>query len=107
MKTVQAIYGHLMRVGMTSHQSIKRHPFNIRNTTMLFILCTVIVCTVIYLIYEATNLKEYADSIFVIITVVSGALNFAFINWKMAEIFRFIDSLEDSVNTSKCYIEVI
>lgn len=56
-----------------------------------------------YMIHRATNLKEYADSIYLTISQSSAALNFAFVTWKMAEIFRFIDKLEDIVNISKCH----
>lgn len=108
MKIMEGIYGHLMRVGIKSpsHQTIKNHRFNVQNSTPLFILILNIGCVGMYLIYGASNLKEYADCIFVTISVATATANLSFVNWKMAEIFRFFDNLEDVVNTSKCYIEM-
>lgn len=101
---MEAIYSHLTRVGMTSRPSNESHSFNIRNSTSLFILGLNISCAMMYLIYgRTTNLKEYADSIYSTITVMSAASNFAFVNWKMAEIFLFLDNLENVVKTSKLY----
>lgn len=100
--TIKAVIrSYLSRVGMTSHQSRRRHPFNIRNSTILFLMDITVFSAVMYLIYDAKNLKEYADCIFLIITVTSLMFNFAYVNWNMAKIFRFIDSLQDVINTSE------
>lgn len=97
---MQSINSHLMRVGMISEQSNKAHPLNMRNMTVLLILIAFLACSVMYLIFEPKTLKDYTDSIFLFITVLTVALNFAYVTWKMAEIFRFTKSLEDVINTS-------
>lgn len=102
---MEAIYSHLMRVGMTSHPSIQGHTFNVRNSTSLFIFFTSGVSAVLYLFNGAKNLNEYADTIYLVITATTSALAFASVNWKMAEIFRFIDNLEDIIGTSKWRIQ--
>lgn len=99
MKTMEAIYSYVSRVGMTSHSS---HPFNVRNSLSLFIFGTSGLSAAMYLFYGATNLNEYADTIYLIITATTSALAFASVNWKMAEIFQFIENLENVIETSKC-----
>lgn len=106
MKIMETVRSQLNYVGMRSHQAIKGHLFNIRNLTMLFILWMYIFCCTMYLIDGATNLKDFADCMYFNITGAATALNFAFINWKMAKIFRFMDNLEDIVNSSKCQIKM-
>lgn len=91
-----------MRAGMTTHQSTKGHPFNMRNSIILFILGIYIASTAMYLIREAKTLKEYTDSIYFTFTSIASALNFIIVTWKMAEIFQFYDDLEEIVSTSKC-----
>lgn len=73
---------------------------------MLLFFCMDLFCIVMYLIYGATNLNEYTDSIYLLLTGQSALLNFAFVTWKMAEIFRFIENLEDIISTSKGHIEM-
>lgn len=98
---MKVIHNYPKYVGITSQQSIKRHPFNIKNSSVLIILCMYIIVLQMYLIYSAPSLKDCVDCIYLMITVAATALNFAFINWKMAKIFRFIDNLEMIVKTSK------
>lgn len=93
----------LARVGMTPYQPIKWYPINLRNTIVMLISFMGTISDVMYLNYEATNLKEYTDTIYLLITGFASELNFAFVIWKMAEIFRFLENLEDSINTSKSY----
>lgn len=106
MKIKGIIDVYLMRVGMTSYQSMQQHPFNMRNTTTLMNLVTYVFCVVMFLIYDAKNLKEYTDSIYLSISVGGAALNFAFVNWEMAKIFRFIENLQHVVNASKFYMKI-
>lgn len=99
---MDAIYSHLMHVGMTSQQAIKKHPLNMLNLTVLLI-CSIDESTnVLYLVRSATDLREYCDAIYYFITGLASALNFVWVTWKMAEIFRFIETLEDIVNASEC-----
>lgn len=91
---------------MTSHQSIKAHPFNVRNSIILFILVIHIACNAMFLIYDAKNLSDYAESIYLTMLATFGALNFLYVTWKMAEIFRYIANLEDIVSTSKYHIQL-
>lgn len=100
-KIMEPIYHILTHVGMSSHLSIKRHPFNMRNSIVLLLLGTYVAGTAMYLIYGATNLKEYTDCIYLFASSISAMVNFVFISWKMEEIFRFLKNLEDIVNTSK------
>lgn len=102
MKLFDSINYILIRAGMTSHQFTQKHLYNIRNSIMLLIFAINFVFIMVNLIHGPENLKDYTDSIFLMNTVVSTGINYAFVIWKMAEIFRFMDDLEDTVSTSKC-----
>lgn len=104
---LKEIYFILTRVGMTLHEPIKLYPFNLRNTIMVLIFSMGLISNVMFLIYGATNLSEYTDSIYLLITGQSSSLNFAFVTWKMVEIFRFLEDLEDTIRSSKGYIIII
>lgn len=98
---MDAICTHLMHVGMTSQQAMKKHPFNMLNVTVLLIFCIDESSNVLYLVRSAAGLREYMDAIYYFITGLAAALNFAWVTWKMPEVFRFIETLEDVVNTSE------
>lgn len=104
MEVIGLIYKYLLRVGITSKQSTKNHPFNIRNSAILFTFGMHVTFNMLYLFYGAANLNEYAESVYFTIMAISGGLVFAFGTWKMFEIFRFFEYLEDTINTRKCHI---
>lgn len=106
MKIMRTIHSYLVRVGMTSQQSRKRHPFNLRNITSIIVSLLNIFSPTLFLIYDAKNLKETADTIFIIISVSTAMLNFVYVTWKMAEVFQFIENLDDIVNTSKSHGDI-
>lgn len=105
MKILQAIHTHAVHVGITSNQSSKGHLHNVRNLTVLFILCIYIFVLQMYLVHGAANLKDYADCIYLMITVAATIFNFGHMNLKMAKIFRLIDKLEDIVSARKFEIQ--
>lgn len=106
MKIMGIIYSYLVRMGMTLSQSKKRNPFNIRNTTTIIVLANNVFFTIIFLMNGAKNLKEYADSMYITISVSTATANFVYVNWKMAELFRFIENLEEVVSTSECQCHI-
>lgn len=98
---MEVVYSYLMLVGMTLEQSRQKHPFNLRNSAMLFLLLIDNASVAMDLVYEAKNLKEYSDSVYLTTTVLVAMLNYAIVTWKMAELFRFFENLEDIVTASK------
>lgn len=103
MEIKEVIYIYLTRVGMTSHQLVKRHPFNMRNSNMLLTFSVAILSKVMYLIYGIKSLKEFTDCVYLLISGLTAAINFAFVTWKMAEIIRFIENFVNIINTSECH----
>lgn len=102
---MEAICTSLVLVGITPNQYLKGHLYNVRNLTVLLMLCLYIFVLQMYLIQGAANLKDYADCIYLMITVTATALNFGHINWKMTGIFQLIDKLENIVGFSKFQIK--
>lgn len=102
MRILESIHIHVVHVGI---RSSKGHLFNVRNSMVLFMLCMYIFVLQMYLIRGAANLKDFADCIYLMITVAATTFNFGFINLKMAKIFRLIDKLENIVSVSKFQTE--
>lgn len=101
MKIFEVVYSMLKIVGLNAGQSFEKHPFNLRNSTATLVFVLSIFLTIMYLHSEAKNLQDYGDGIYLATTLLAGALNFAYAIWKIADIFRLIDALEDVVNTSE------
>lgn len=104
MGIIGAIYTFLIRMGMTKEQSIKNHPFNIRNSAILFNFGIHVTFNAMFLFYGAANLNEFLESIYFTAMAMLGTLNFSTVTWKMAEIYQFLENLEDTANSSKCHI---
>lgn len=100
MEIIRVIYKYWIRMGLTPQQSIRNHPFNIRNSAILFIYGIQLTFNTMYLIHDAATLDEYADSIDLISMSTLGVSLFSYATWKMAEIYQFTENLEDLVDAS-------
>ena len=101
MPILTSIRENLAIIGLSSHQSTQKYPFNARNLTSLFFQFLNIGCNFGYLMYEAKDLMEITDSMFLTITAILTVSIFINLNWRMKQLFEFIDNLERTVDKSK------
>lgn len=103
MEIKEVIYAYLMRLGIPSRQTIKKRPFNWQMVAMLFLLGGEIFVVVMFLKFEAKELKDYTDCIYFVISVITATSNFSYVSWNLAKLFEFIDKLDAIVHTSECH----
>lgn len=98
---IQATYAIL---GITSHQSVQKYPFNWKILMVSFSYGSSSIIQLIYLteaIQSANRISECTDSIFITATTISVALYFAISVYYMSELFRFIRGCEKMVDTGE------
>lgn len=101
MQILQSVYITLSIVGMSSHYSIQKYPFNARNLSALFIHGVNIIGNVGFLFSGIENLIEFTESLFLCITVSVATLMFIHVNWEMRQIFEFLSRIQEIVNQSE------
>lgn len=101
MHILESIRTKLQIIGMTTHQSLQKYPFNDRNLVCLLLHGINVVCNLGFLISGTTDLMEFTDSLFLTITAILTASIFINLISKMQQLFEFINNLEDIVDQSK------
>lgn len=101
MEILQSVYITLFMIGMSSHYSIQKYPFNARNLSALLVHGVNIIGNVGFLFSGIENLIEFTESLFLCVTVSLTTLMFIHVNWKMRHIFEFLSRLEEIVNQSE------
>lgn len=86
-------------MGINSRSSAKQIPLNARNFCALCLLGLPIVLQCVYLNKVASAFQEYIEFIKIIIAMWTGTTGFAAIIWNMPKLFRFIDSLQTTINS--------
>lgn len=101
MKIFEAVRKNYATLGISSVQSIRKHPFN-KKIAMAFILIAVnTFCHIMHIFFVASNLKERMESA----TTTSGSLIITIcivtIILKMRTVFECIGSFEDIIAMSE------
>lgn len=103
MQILESMHKSLPILGMSSSQSIQKHPFNARNVASFLIYGINSICNVGFLIFGANNLMEFIDSLYLTVTAVLAVLILINLSWQMRQLFEFLKHIEDTVERSKCY----
>lgn len=101
IKVFQLILEHLANAGICSDLVLQPYPFNRKIFKNFLILLLYIICSVMYLFYEAKTFTEntgtiYMGSVSALITIALLILVFS-----VKKMFKFINSCEEIANTSK------
>lgn len=91
MKIFQSIISNLNSEGIAWPQ---KHPFNVKNITILVNLSLATILATLFLLLEAETFSDYGDSFYVIASTIVSSVIFAVIVWKTQEIFKLINSFE-------------
>lgn len=97
MKIFQSTISFFKFIGVTP-QSCR---FNTRNLMNILILVILVVLFCAYLFFEADNLKDYTESIYMSTAFIAGLLSLVFLIWKKEYIFKFINSWEEITEYSE------
>lgn len=101
MKIFQTTEKNCALIGITAHQSAQKHPFNARNSLVLFILCITLFSNIMRLIRETNNFTDYTISIFSACTMAVSILIFAILLARLQYLFYFQQHTEEIINQSK------
>lgn len=101
MKIFQTTEKNCALIGITAHQSAQKHPFNARNSLVLFILCITLFSNIMRLIRETNNFTDYTISIFSACTMAVSILIFAILLVRLRYLFYFQQHTEEIINQSK------
>lgn len=98
MKIFQPTEKFLESVGIT----LQSRSLNVRSSSviMAFIVMLTLVCA--FLFCEASNFREYTESIYISSVTIAAFLTYVSVIWKKESIFQFNDCFEEIVETSKC-----
>lgn len=88
-------------MGIDSRSAAQNIPLNARNFSALILLALPIGLQCVYLNKVASIFQEYIEFIKIIIAMWTGTTAFAAIIWNMSKLFRYIDSLEATINKSE------
>lgn len=101
MKVFQLTQKNFAIVGITSNWAIKSQPFNWKIFTCFSVLGSSIICSLMYILFEADTLNEYTQSIYSGSMTASIILSFMLVIINVKKMFQLIDICEDIVNTSE------
>lgn len=101
MKIFETVLTNFVILGISSDQSIRKHPFNTKILMIFVVLGLTTFLHVMHVIYVASSIKERMESI----TATSGSLIisicFFTIVFKMRTVFDCINSFEDIIAMSE------
>lgn len=102
MQILESIHKSLQIIGLSSHQSMQKHPFNARNLISLFVFGLNIICNFGFIVSGQTNdLMAFTDSVYITLTVICADSIFIRLILKMQQLFELINRLEDIMDQSK------
>lgn len=102
MKIMETIQRELSKLGICLHvESTQAHPLNSRNVFVLMVQCIGIALNCVYIFHDAKTFNEYTISFYTASAMLTIAISFATLIWKMALLSKDLVSLEKIINESK------
>lgn len=85
---------------------LNHQPFNWRNGLSVFIIAIGIAFNGVYIFFTAKTFQEYADSIFVTITLITVLTVFIFVVSIMHQLFGYVNETEQIIDDSESGIQI-
>lgn len=101
MKTFDSIKQHFVILGFTSSQSTRKDLLKLQNILFFFFLGVYLILTTVFAYYEAHSFEQYVDSLYAISSALVCIDVFGICFWEMPNLYRFMNSLECTINESK------
>lgn len=102
MKIFQSTVKFLESLGIT----LQSRSLNVRSSITIILLGTMTSLICAFLFCEASNFKEYTESIYMSSVTIAIFTTYLFVIWKREHLFQFIDCWEEIAVTS-AYFELI
>lgn len=105
MEVLQFVKTHLEIVGLSTSQSMQPCPWLNGNLfCAIFALSMNMILCCAYFFCVASSFEEYIDSFFTTSASTGILVIFSIFVWKMNKLFRYIDILQETVNSSKFWV---
>lgn len=100
IKILRSIRKYYAIIGINLNQAIKENPLNQKNLTALIGMSIAIISANKFFFCDAETFWEYINSFYATCTVTVAGVNFAVIIWKTANVFKFVQNLEETIASS-------
>lgn len=101
MHCFELLLKHFALCGIEISQKIsKSNPVNVKNLTVLFLLC-VHVSSMSIMLKDVNTFDEITDILFLSVSYGALGIFYLIVIWKTSKLLKFIDNLADTVNASK------
>lgn len=87
-------------LGLTRHQAVQRQPFNAKILLQVLKFCGCLILSAGFLIFEANNFQEYAESIYFTSACACYPIAFVVFAQNFRYIFSFIDGWKVCIEES-------
>lgn len=101
MRLFQSVQSFFAIVGITSYQSMQKHPFNHKILATFFSYSLTMTSYNVYLFHVATTFWEYNDNIYMNSATMLVVIGFTIVVFNIKKLFEFIDSCEAITIDSK------
>lgn len=101
MKILQSCQKDFAFFGIIPPPAIQQNLINQRIAMVLFICIKDAILANVFFFYKAKNLAEYADSFSASWSVILIGINYSLIIYKRRDVYKFIETLECTINKSK------
>lgn len=97
MKIYTSILKHFGTLGLTAPQPFQKHPFHLRNLLTLFAFGLTTLSYIIFALFGAETISEYAESFFVCSSMIFECTIFTILLSKTVKLFDIIQNIEGAI----------
>lgn len=101
MEIFKSCRQYLMNVGINTHQSTRKHPFNARNVLALTVSALCVTSNIIFLLYDTETFEEYISTLYSLSTAMICKITFMIAMWKMKKLFEIFDGFQCVIGKSE------
>lgn len=101
MKTFQSFQKNSAYLGISSNQMQKNHPFNVKNVFGLIVMGFASTSNIYILCATTDSISENMFSVYMASLTLGVSLAYTVSIWKMRSLFKFINGIEKSIDSSK------
>lgn len=103
MKVFQIVQKLFRMLGIDLKQSIRKHPFNLRNFIALLVYGGGTISSTIYTLFLAKTFGEYIESCYVLSTILMLFTVYVFVIWRMPKLTKFFALIETMTTKRTCF----
>lgn len=99
-KATLAIQEYYAILGIDSNERDRAYPLNVRSLIAIFVFCSCVLLTTLYLLTEAGTIGEYIDSVSITSATIIDTFTYLSFFYRLGKFSTFVNSLEDTFQES-------